>query len=304
MSKPHAKAASRTKKPRTCATGGGNATASGVNFQQSLGAVIGVWMLTETTIDQRLRLGAAKVIGMRMETEAPMDDVLAEIRCSKARAVGSRRLRVLRGGRVMAGRGGKRVNAGRKRARLDLRLIEALAKLHSSDSEISDVLNVSRSTITRAKEDPQFQAVISRDRANARITLRRLQWRLAKHSAAMAIFLGKAYLNQTDAGGDVIEPLDEVRITIKRPQPPSEAAPEEQNFENEAGNGQKAALVLRCLRTKIIDIDSPYGRSLERRLLKPRQCTRYASCRPVCRPVHLRHVRIHHRRVTGNLYPR
>lgn len=78
MSKPHAKAASRTKNPRTYATGGGNATASGVNFQQSLGATIGVWMLTETTIDQRLRLGAAKVIGMRMETEAPVDDVLAE----------------------------------------------------------------------------------------------------------------------------------------------------------------------------------------------------------------------------------
>ncbi len=35
-------------------------------------------MLTEATIDQRLRLGAAKVIGIRMETEAPVDDVLAE----------------------------------------------------------------------------------------------------------------------------------------------------------------------------------------------------------------------------------
>ena len=35
----------KVKKPRTFATGGGNATASGVNFQQSLGALFGLWML-------------------------------------------------------------------------------------------------------------------------------------------------------------------------------------------------------------------------------------------------------------------
>ena len=48
-----------SKKIRTYATGGGNATASGVNFQQSLGAVVATWMLTETAIDQRLLLGAS-----------------------------------------------------------------------------------------------------------------------------------------------------------------------------------------------------------------------------------------------------
>lgn len=67
----------KAKKPRTYATGGGNATASGVNFQQSLGALFGLWMLTEAQVDQRLQLGAAKVIVIRMETEAPLDDALA-----------------------------------------------------------------------------------------------------------------------------------------------------------------------------------------------------------------------------------
>jgi hypothetical protein len=67
----------KVKKPRTFATGGGNATASGVNFQQSLGALFGLWMLTETQIDQRLQLGAAKITTIRMETEAPLDDGLA-----------------------------------------------------------------------------------------------------------------------------------------------------------------------------------------------------------------------------------
>lgn len=71
-------AAPASKLPRTYATGGGNATASGVNFQQSLGALFGLWMLTEMPVDQRLRLGGAKLVAMRMETEAPLDDALAE----------------------------------------------------------------------------------------------------------------------------------------------------------------------------------------------------------------------------------
>ena len=67
--KPRGTAATGAKTPRTYATGGGNATASGVNFQQSLGALFGVWMLTETPVDHRLRLGGAKLIAIRMETE-------------------------------------------------------------------------------------------------------------------------------------------------------------------------------------------------------------------------------------------
>jgi len=65
------------KAPRILATGGGNATAAGVNFQQSLGALFGLWMLTERPIDPRLQLGAATVTTIRMETEAPLDDAFA-----------------------------------------------------------------------------------------------------------------------------------------------------------------------------------------------------------------------------------
>ncbi|TGD94579.1 ATP-binding protein [Methylobacterium nonmethylotrophicum] len=81
---------SKTKAPRTLATGGGNATASGVNFQQSFGALLGVWMLAETPIDPRLQLGNATVTSIRMETEAPLDDAFATtsnggIICSQAK---------------------------------------------------------------------------------------------------------------------------------------------------------------------------------------------------------------------------
>jgi len=66
------------KTPRTYASGGGDATASGVNFQQSLGALIASWMLTQAPMDSRLTMGAVRVRTLRMETEAPLDDVLAE----------------------------------------------------------------------------------------------------------------------------------------------------------------------------------------------------------------------------------
>lgn len=65
------------KAPRTLATGGGNATASGVNFQQSLGAVFGLWLIIETPVDPRLQLGNARITAFRMETEAPLDDAFA-----------------------------------------------------------------------------------------------------------------------------------------------------------------------------------------------------------------------------------
>lgn len=85
-----ASAKPKIKAPRTLATGGGNATASGVNFQQSLGAVFGLWLVTETPVDPRLQLGDAKITALRMETEAPLDDTFAAtsdggIICSQAK---------------------------------------------------------------------------------------------------------------------------------------------------------------------------------------------------------------------------
>ena len=59
MSKLPGTAATKAITPRTYATGGGNATASGVNFQH-LGAIFGVWMLTEIPVDYRLRFGRCK----------------------------------------------------------------------------------------------------------------------------------------------------------------------------------------------------------------------------------------------------
>ncbi|MDF2119243.1 hypothetical protein PY365_27115 [Roseiarcaceae bacterium H3SJ34-1] len=69
----------KPKKPerrKTLATGGGNATASGVSFQASVAAYIAAYGLARMPLDPRLSLGAAKVEGFRLETEAPVDDIL------------------------------------------------------------------------------------------------------------------------------------------------------------------------------------------------------------------------------------
>ncbi len=58
------------------AKGGGDATASGVRFQASLGAFIGAELVAERPLDPRLRLGDAKPLWVRFETEAPVDDIL------------------------------------------------------------------------------------------------------------------------------------------------------------------------------------------------------------------------------------
>lgn len=59
-----------------------------------------------------------------------------------------------------------------------------------------------------------FSEVFSKKREAGKISLRRSQWRLAEKSAAMAIFLGKNYLGQSDhvvvEDRSALEKLDEI----------------------------------------------------------------------------------------------
>lgn len=71
--------AQKQKKKKLLATGGGNATASGVSFQASVAAYFASHGLAEVPLDARLGLGAARPVGFRFETEAPVDDVLISL---------------------------------------------------------------------------------------------------------------------------------------------------------------------------------------------------------------------------------
>lgn len=72
-------ARSKSSTIKTLATGGGNATASGVAFQASVAAHFSVHGLTKSPIDGRLSLGVSYPVAMRFETEAPVDDILVSL---------------------------------------------------------------------------------------------------------------------------------------------------------------------------------------------------------------------------------
>jgi hypothetical protein len=63
---------------RLLSKGGGNATAAGVTFQASVGAIFAAQLLAERPLDGRLGLGGAKPRSIRFESEAPLDDVAVE----------------------------------------------------------------------------------------------------------------------------------------------------------------------------------------------------------------------------------
>ena len=82
---------------------------------------------------------------------------------------------------------------GRPRKELDENQIEQLASLGCTLEEMASFFNCDVKTLTS-----NFSQVIKRGKDVGKISLRRDQRRLAKNSAAMAIFLGKNELGQRD----------------------------------------------------------------------------------------------------------
>ena len=78
-------------------------------------------------------------------------------------------------------------------------LIEALAKIMCTDEEIAACLDTTPKTLLNANNRQAYYECYKKGRENGKASLRRTQFKLAEKSAAMAIFLGKNYLGQTDA---------------------------------------------------------------------------------------------------------
>lgn len=90
---------------------------------------------------------------------------------------------------------------GRPTKQIDQEQFEKLCGLQCTKVEIAGFFNCSEDTIERwckktYKEN--FAVVFDQKRATGKISLRRMQFKLAEKSAAMAIFLGKNYLGQKD----------------------------------------------------------------------------------------------------------
>jgi carbamate kinase len=80
-----------------------------------------------------------------------------------------------------------------------LKIVEGLGKIQATTRECAAVLGVSHQTfLTFMGNHPQVGEVLEKGKEEGKTSLRRTQFALAKKNAAMAIFLGKNYLDQTD----------------------------------------------------------------------------------------------------------
>lgn len=105
--------------------------------------------------------------------------------------------------------------SGRPKKEINYKLAENLASIFCTQEEIASVLDISVRTLQR---DEEFCRVFEKGKEVAKSSLRRIQWKHAEKSAAMAIFLGKQYLGQKDnveVTNNDISKLDSLLLEIK-----------------------------------------------------------------------------------------
>jgi hypothetical protein len=89
--------------------------------------------------------------------------------------------------------------AGRKAIPIDLKQLEILCSLQSSDEEIAAWLGVSLRTIQYRRKQANFAEVMRRGKAKGCVNVRRAQMKLLDAgNPAIAIWLGKVLLGQKD----------------------------------------------------------------------------------------------------------
>lgn len=108
----------------------------------------------------------------------------------------------------------------RPRKEIDQKQFEKLCGLQCTLDEICGWFEVSDKTLDswcKRTYRASFSEVFRQKRGAGKISLRRLQWRLAEKSAAMAIWLGKQYLGQKESAeekSECLKKLDEVMDKI------------------------------------------------------------------------------------------
>ena len=112
---------------------------------------------------------------------------------------------------------------GRPRKEIDNKIFENLCGLQCTLEEIAGVFDCSVDTIERwckREYGVPFAEVYKKHSAKGKTSLRRIQFKLAEKSAAMAIFLGKNYLGQKDniieTDEQTLQAVGEALVKIKR----------------------------------------------------------------------------------------
>ena len=117
----------------------------------------------------------------------------------------------------------------RPHKQIDQKQFESLCGLQCTKEEICGFFNVTDKTLEnwcKRIYKIGFSEVFRQKRGAGRISLRRSQFRLAEKNAAMAIFLGKQYLGQSDRV--VVEANDKNNLldVIKQTEVDTDAVPE------------------------------------------------------------------------------
>ena len=112
---------------------------------------------------------------------------------------------------------------GRPQKEIDKKIFENLCGLQCTLEEIAGVFDCSVDTIERwCKREYRetFAEVYKKHSAKGKTSLRRIQFKLAEKSAAMAIFLGKNYLGQKDniieTDEQTLQAVGEALVKIQR----------------------------------------------------------------------------------------
>ena len=123
----------------------------------------------------------------------------------------------------MGKRGPKPGSGGRPKIEINWEIFEACCKLCATESEICGVLGVDDNTLERRVQEKYsntFGEVLKSFMDNTKISLRRFQLQLAEKNVAMAIWLGKQYLDQkdkTEVDNNIKAEITEIRRTIVKP---------------------------------------------------------------------------------------
>lgn len=112
---------------------------------------------------------------------------------------------------------------GRPRKEIDKKIFENLCGLQCTLEEIAGVFDCSPDTIERwckREYKETFAEVYKKHSAKGKTSLRRIQFKLAEKSAAMAIFLGRNYLgqknNDIETDEQTLQAVGEALVKIKR----------------------------------------------------------------------------------------
>ena len=102
---------------------------------------------------------------------------------------------------------------GRPKKEIDQEQFEKLCGLQCTQEEICCWFDVTDKTLNswcKATYGVSFSDVYNKKREKGKISLRRAQFRLAEKNAAMAIFLGKNYLGQTDRIEQIVTQIEDL----------------------------------------------------------------------------------------------